>query len=98
MWCWWIFRLWKCNCRKKLVDQIVEECAETVEEVKLAKTTLAENEYKYKSSSYTLYIVSMIVVFTICVGIGTYFVYYNWSLVKNASHNKFNNRTQATIY
>ena len=87
-----------CKCRKKLVDKLVDECAETVEEAKLAKTTFAENENKYKCSSYTLCIVSMIVVFTICVGIGTYFDYYNWSLVKNASHNKFNNRNQATIY
>ena len=30
---------WK--CRKKLVDEFVEECTKTVEEVKLAKITLA---------------------------------------------------------
>ena len=29
-----------CKCRKKLVDKLVEECTETVEEVKLAKITL----------------------------------------------------------
>ena len=39
----------------------------------------------------------MIVVFTICVGIGTYFVYYNRSLVKNVSHIEFDTRTQTTI-
>ena len=33
-----------CICRKKLVDKLVDECTETVEEVKLAKITLAENE------------------------------------------------------
>ena len=33
-----------CKCRKKLVDKLVDECTETVEEVKLAKITLAENE------------------------------------------------------
>ena len=75
-----------CKCRKKLVDKLVDECAETVEEVKLAKITLAKNENKYKSSSCTLYIVLMTVVFTICARIGTYFVYYNWSLVKNVLH------------
>ena len=79
------------KCRKKLVDQIVDECTETVEEVKLAKTTLAENKNNNKCSSCTVYIVLMIVVLTISVGIGTYFVYYNWSLVKNASRIKFNN-------
>ena len=33
-----------CKCRKKLVDKLVEECTENVEEVKLAKITLAKNE------------------------------------------------------
>ena len=54
-----------CKCRRKLVDKLVDGCAETVEEVKLAKTTLVENENKYKCSSCTFYIVLMIVVFRI---------------------------------
>ena len=87
-----------CKCRKKLVDKLVDECAETVEEVKLAKITLAENENKYKCTSWTVHIVLMVVVFTICARISTYFVYYNWSLVKNVSRIKFNNRIQTTIY
>ena len=61
-----------CKCRNKLVDQIVDECVETVEKVKLAQITLAENENRYKCSSCTVYIVLMIVVFTIYVRIGTY--------------------------
>ena len=36
-----------CKCRKKLVDKLVDECTETVEQVKLAKITLAENENSY---------------------------------------------------
>ena len=87
-----------CKCRKKLVDKLVAECTETVEKVKIAKITLAENGNKYKCSSCTLYIVLMIVVFRICAGICTYFNYYNWILVKNVSRIKFNNRTQTTIY
>ena len=83
-------------CIKKLVDKLVDECPETIEEVKLAKITLVKNENKYKCSSCTLYIVLMIVVFTICARIGTYFVYYNWSLVKNISRIKFNTHTQTT--
>ena len=31
-----------CKCRKKLVDNSMDECTENVEEVKLAKTTSAE--------------------------------------------------------
>ena len=72
-----------CKCRKKLVDRLVEECTGNVEEVKLAKITLAENENKYKCSSYTLYIVLFSIIFTINVGINTYFVYY-----KNMNCNK----------
>ena len=87
-----------CKCRKKLVDKLVDECAETVEEVKLARITLAENENKYKCASCIVYIVLMIVVFTICVAISTYFVYYTWYLVKNASRIKFKNHTQTAIY
>ena len=64
-----------CNCRKIFVDKHVEECTENVEDVKLAKITLAENENKHKCSSCTLYIVLFLIIFTINVGIGTYFVY-----------------------
>ena len=72
-----------CKCREKLVDKLVEECTETTDEVKLAKITLAENENKHKCSSCTLYIVLFLIIFTINVGIGTYFVYY-----KYMNHNK----------
>ena len=86
-----------CKCRKKLIDKLVDEYAETVEEVKIAKINLAENENKYKCSSCTLYTVLMIVVFIICAEIGTYFVYYNWFLVKNVSRIKFGTPTQTKI-
>ena len=67
----------------QIVDKLVDECTETVEEVKLAKITLAENESENKYSSCTVYIVLMIIVFTIFIGITIYFVYYKWSLIKN---------------
>ena len=40
-----------CKCRKKLVDKLVEECTETVEEVKIAEITSAKDENKHKCSS-----------------------------------------------
>ena len=71
------------KCRKKLVDKLVHECTETVEEVKLAKITLAENENSYKCSSCSVYIVLFWIFFTINVGgIGTYFVYFHGYLKK----------------
>ena len=84
-----------CKCRKKLVDKLVDQCTETVEEVKLGK-----NENSNKCSCCTMYTVLFWVFFTINVGgIGTYFLYYNWSLVKNnVSHIKFGTRSQTDIY
>ena len=37
-----------CKCRKKLVDILIDECTKTIEEVKLAKITLAKNENENK--------------------------------------------------
>ena len=88
-----------CKCRKKLVAPLIKECIEIVEELKLAKITLAENENSYRCSSCTVYIVLMVVFFIICTGISSRFVYYNWSLVKNkVLRIKFGTRTQTTIY
>ena len=87
------------NVEKKLVDKLIEECTETIEEVKLAKTTLAENENENKYSSYKVCIDLMIVVFTIFTGITIYFVYYNWSLIKNnVSCIKFNTHKETKIW
>ena len=86
-----------CKCRKKLVTPLIEECTETVKEVKLAKITLAENENSHICPSRKPYIVSLIVVFTIYAGITIYFVYYNWSLIKNVSRITFGTCPQTTI-
>ena len=68
---------------QKKNSPLIEECTETVEEMKLAKTTHAENENSYKCSSCTVYIVLFWIFFTINVGgIGAYFVYFHWYLKK----------------
>ena len=70
--------------QKQIVNKLIDECTETIDEVKLANITLAENENSYyKCSSCKVNIVFMIVLFTIFTGITIYFVYYNWSLIKN---------------
>ena len=74
-----------CKCRKKLVDKLIDECTETTEEVKLTKITLTENESGNKYNSCTVYIVLIIVFFTIFIRITIYFVYCNWSLIENYS-------------
>ena len=70
-----------------------------MKEVKLAKITLAKNKNENKYSSCTVYIVLMIVVFTIFTGITIYFVYYNWSLIKNnISCIKFSTHKETKIW
>ena len=83
------------SVKKKLIDPLIEECTENdADETKLvnitAECTENDNETKIvnitvknENSSCKVYIVLMTVVFTIFTGITIYFVYYNWSLIKN---------------
>ena len=87
-----------CKCRKRLFAPLIEECTETVEEVKLTKITLAKNENSYKCSSCIVYIVLFWIFFTINVGIVIYFIYSHWYLKNHASHVDRNTRTETTIY
>ena len=73
-----------CKCRRKLVNKLIEE--------------LKHNENVHKCSSCTLYIASFSILFTIKVGIGTYFVCFDWYLKKDAPCIEFGTRTQTTIY
>ena len=82
-----------------MIDKLVDECTETVEEVKPAIITLAENENSYKCIPCTVYIVLLSVFFTFNVGgIVTYYVYSQWYLKKDGTRVDFNTRTQADIY
>ena len=59
---------------KKLADKLVEECSENIDEVKIAGMVLLERRNDCKSSC-TIYVVLIATVFTISIGIGTYFIY-----------------------
>ena len=50
----------------------MDECTETIEEVKLAKITISENENENKYSFCKVYIVFIIIIFTISTGITIY--------------------------
>ena len=72
-----------CIYRKKFVAKLVHECTETVEEVRLGKIILTENENSCKCSSCTAYTVLFWIFFTINVGgTGAYFVYFQGYLKK----------------
>ena len=82
-----------------MIDKLVDECTATVEEVKPAIITLAENENSYKCSSCTVYAVLFWIFFTINIGgIGAYFVYLHWYLEKDALHVDFNTYKETKIY
>ena len=86
------------NTEKKLIDKLVEECTETVEEVKPAITTLAEIENCYKWSFCIMYTVLFWMFSTINIGgKGAYFVHFYWYLKKD-SHVDFNTHKETTIY
>ena len=64
-----------------MIDKLIEECNENIEETSLIKT----NSAKCKSNFCILYIVLFSKLFTINIGIVTYFVYY-----KYINHNEKN--------
>ena len=72
--------------QKKLADKLIDECTETIEEMKLVNITFTEKENNYECGSCIVYIVLMIAVIVISTGITVYLVYYNWSLIKNNTH------------
>ena len=86
------------KCRKKLVDKLIEECTESIDEVKITKITQAENEHENKCSSCTLYIVLFSILFTISIGITIYFACFYWYLKKDDARFILDTRTETTIY
>ena len=87
-----------CKCKKKLVDKLVEECTKNIKETRQVEKTSAKNENKHKCSSCTLYIVLFSIIFTINIGIGTYFTYFYWYLKNDGTCIKSGTHTQTTIY
>ena len=72
---------------------LVEQCTENIDEVKIIEIT--ENKCK---SSCTNYVVIIAIVFTIYIGIATYFVYSHWYLKNDDTRVMLDTRTETTIY
>ena len=85
-----------CKCRKKLVDKLVEECTENIDEVKIVECNCVENIHK--CSSCTLHIVLFSIIFTISIGIATYFVYYKYMSRNEENVSKYYYVCQAKYY
>ena len=71
-----------CTLRKRLVDKLIEECTENFEEAKITGiTSFKWNSIEHKNnckSSVKIYVFLIVIVFTICIWIGTYFIYYKY--------------------
>ena len=74
---------------KRLVDKLIEECNENIEETSLIKI----NSTKCEHNSCILSIVLFSILFTVNIGIATYFVYY-----KYINHNKENVSVYDYVY
>ena len=83
-----------CKCRKKLPDKLVGECTKTVEEVKIA----SKNEHKNECRPCILYTVLFLIIFAIDIGIGTYFVYYQYINRNEENVTKYDHVYQAKKY
>ena len=80
---------------------LVEECTETIEEVKLVNITVGNENSYYKCSYSTLYIACIVlfsITLAISIGISIYFVYYRCYLKKYGTHSVFNICKEAIIY
>ena len=66
-----------CKWRKKLDDKLVEECTESIDEVKFSGMALFEHRSKCKSSC-RIDVVLIVIVYTMSIVIGTYFIYYKY--------------------
>ena len=79
-----------CTCRKKLVNNLIDECVETVNEEKRV-------EHNCVCGSCMVYIVFLSIFFLISVGFSVYFLYSWRHLKKPVPRAEFNTRTQTNI-
>ena len=86
------YKNWK--CKKSLVNKLVEcsfaeECTENTDETRLVEI----NSTECKHNSCTLYIVLFSIIFTVNVGIGSYFLCFHWYFKKDVICVNFGTRT-----
>ena len=84
-----------CQCRKRLIDKLVEECIEIIDEKNLYSTL---NDYEKICSFCTVYIVLFAIFFIIIISISIVFVYFYWYLKSDTNITNINPRTETVIY
>ena len=82
-----------CKCKKKIIDLIAEKCTAYDDD---DKTKLVSKSVK---NNCKVYIILTIVAIVISTVFSTYFVYYNWFLIKNKDFcTKYNTHKEITIW
>ena len=80
-----------CKCRKKIIDELVEECSENVDEnVIIYHGTL--NDYRNIYSSCTIYIVLFAIFLIISITMSSVLIYFHWYL------KRYNTNTKTVFY
>ena len=69
-----------CQCRKGLIDKLVEECRENIDEKKLYLNEIID--YEKICSSCSVYIVLLVIFFILSISISSVFLYFYWYLKK----------------
>ena len=68
-----------CKCRKRLVDELVEECNENIDGNKMIYNGTL-NDYGEICNSCTVYIVLLVIFFKLSISISSVFIYFHWYL------------------
>ena len=80
MWFWKIFRLWKLQMWKKLIDKLVEECSENIDENEMIYNATL-NDHRKVCNSWTKYIILFVIIFIIGISNSSVFTYLYWFLI-----------------
>ena len=86
-----------CKCRKKLIDQLVQECSENINEKKLHLNKI--NDYEKICSSCSVFIVLLVIFFILSISMSSFFIYFHLYLKKsNTGVTKINPSPETVIY
>ena len=71
------------NCRKRLVDKLVDKCNENIDKKKLCSIKLIYNsylnDYEKICSSCIVYTILLVIFFILSIIISSAFIYFHWS-------------------
>ena len=70
-----------CQCRKRLIDKLVEECSENIDGNKVIYNDIL-NDYGKMCNSCVVYIVLLVIFLIKSKSISSVFIYFHWYLKK----------------